>query len=80
MYQITLGEHTMYQVPSMDFRGTPVGIDAVAVARSGVAPVLDTGVAHREAGVGQIGAGIVRVPLEPFADALRHMVVREASA
>lgn len=74
MYQITLGEHTMYQIPTMDFRGTPVGIDAVAVARSGVAPVLDTGVAHREAGVGQIGAGIVRVPIEPFADAITGLV------
>ena len=74
MYQISLGEHSMYQMPAMDFRGTPVGIDAVAVSRSGVAPVLDTGVAHREAGIGQIGAGIVRVPLEPFADAVVALV------
>jgi hypothetical protein len=79
MYQITLGEHTVYQIPTVDFRGTPVGIDAVAVARSGVSPVLDTGIAHKEAGVGQIGAGIVRVPLEPFGNAITALVGRTSA-
>jgi hypothetical protein len=70
MYGITLSEHPRYSIPALDFRGTPLGIDLVKVARSRVSPVLDTGIAHREAGVGQIGAGIVRVPIEPFDAAL----------
>jgi hypothetical protein len=70
MYGITLREHPRYSIPALDFRGTPVGIDLLKVARSRVAPVLDTGIAHREPGVGQIGAGIVRVPIEPFDEAL----------
>lgn len=70
MYGITLGEHPQYTIPALDFRGTPVGIDLLKVARSRVAPMLDTGIAHREPGIGQIGAGIVRVPIEPFDEAL----------
>lgn len=71
MYEITLAEHPTYQIPSLGFRGTPVGIDALRVCHTGIAPVLDTGIAHRKAGIGQIGAGIARVPLEPFEEALR---------
>jgi len=75
MYQITLAEHPVFQLPALDFRGSPVGIDCIAVARTGIAPVLDTGIAHKRAGIGQIGAGIVRVPIEPFVDALESLVV-----
>jgi hypothetical protein len=74
MYGITAGEHTRYTIPALDFRGTPVGVDLLKVVRSRVSPVLDTGIAHREAGVGQIGAGIVRVPIEPFDAAFRTVV------
>ncbi|HEX6509631.1 MAG TPA: DUF1116 domain-containing protein [Chloroflexota bacterium] len=70
MYGITLAEHPLYTIPALDFRGTPLGIDLLAVTRSRIAPVLDTGIAHREPGIGQIGAGIVRVPLAPFDAAL----------
>ena len=70
MYGITLAEHPHYTIPALDFRGTPVGIDLIKVARSRVAPVLDTGIAHQDPGVGQIGAGLVRVPLDPFDAAL----------
>lgn len=73
MYGITLAEHPRYTIPVLDFRGTPVGIDLVKVGQSRVAPMLDTGIAHREAGIGQIGAGIVRVPIEPFDAALVTM-------
>ena len=66
MYGITRAEHPRYTIPALDFRGTPVGVDVVKVARSRTAPVLDTGIAHREPGIGQIGAGIVRAPIEPF--------------
>jgi hypothetical protein len=77
MYGITLAEHPRYTIPALDFRGTPVGVDAVAVTRSRIAPVLDTGVAHREPGIGQIGAGVVRVPIEPFDAAIIRLMSSE---
>ncbi len=70
MYGITYAEHPRYTIPALDFRGTPVGVDLLKVGMSRIAPVLDTGIAHKESGVGQIGAGIVRVPIEPFDQAL----------
>ena len=77
MYEITAGESRMYQIPSLDFRGTPTGIDVRKVVEHNIAPVIDTGVAHKEPGVGQIGAGIVNAPIRPFAkayDALAKML------
>jgi hypothetical protein len=73
MYDITWGESRAYQIPALDFRGTPVGIDCREVVHLGLLPVINTGIAHREAGVGQIGAGIVRPPLDPFVDAVRTL-------
>ncbi len=73
MYGITLARHTDYAIPALGFAGTPTGIDARRVIDSGVAPVINTGIAHREAGVGQIGAGIARAPLACFAGALGEL-------
>jgi hypothetical protein len=73
MYGITLAEHPIYSIPALDYRGTPVGIDLMRVTQSRVAPMLDTGIAHREPGIGQIGAGVVRVPIEPFDAALQTL-------
>ena len=70
MYEITAAEHTSFTIPQLDFRGTPVGIDLRAVVETGITPRVNTGIAHKEAGVGQIGAGLVRPPLELFTDAL----------
>jgi len=70
MYEITAAEHSAFTVPQLDFRGTPVGIDLRAVVETGITPRVNTGIAHREAGVGQIGAGLVRPPLELFSEAL----------
>jgi hypothetical protein len=70
MYAITLAEHPAYQAPILEFRGTPVGIDAALVARTGLAPVINTGIAGRIAGMGQVGAGIVRPPMQCFVDGL----------
>jgi succinyl-CoA synthetase alpha subunit len=70
MYEITVGEHTAYQVPILEFRGTPTGIDVAAVARTGVLPQINTGMAGRVAGVGQVGAGLVNPPEECFTQAL----------
>ena len=73
MYEITLGEHPAYRIPFLESRGTPVGIDAALVARTGIAPQINTGVAGREPGVGMVGAGLVEAPLECFAEAVRAL-------
>jgi len=74
MYEITVEEHPLHQVPALDFRGTPTGIDVRRVVETGIRPVINTGIAHRRAGVGQVGAGLVRAPLEPFLSSHRHLV------
>ncbi len=66
MYEITAGENPAFQIPSMDFRGAPSGIDLVKVIRKNLTPFIDTGVAHRNPGVGQIGAGVLSAPIMPF--------------
>ncbi|WP_214320111.1 DUF1116 domain-containing protein [Nonomuraea sediminis] len=70
MYEITLAEHPAYQIPGLGFRGTPAGIDVTLVARTGLLPVVNTGIAGRVAGTGQVGAGLVRPPAEAFTSAL----------
>lgn len=70
MYEITVAEHPQFTIPALDFRGTPVGIDLRKVVEFGITPRVNTGIAHREAGVGQIGAGLVRPPMEIFERAL----------
>ncbi len=66
MYEITVAEHPHFTIPALGFRGTPVGIDLRRVVELGIAPRVNTGIAHRLAGVGQIGAGLVRPPLAVF--------------
>ena len=70
MYEITAGEHPLFTIPPLGFRGTPVGIDVRKVVELGITPRVNTGIAHREAGIGQIGAGLVRPPLAIFEEAL----------
>ncbi len=66
VYRITASEHPLYKIPSLGFRGTPLGIDVRKVLHTGILPVINTGIAHREPGVGQIGAGRFRPPMECF--------------
>jgi hypothetical protein len=73
MYEITLAEHPAFQVPILDFRGTPVGIDVTKVVRTGILPVVNTGIAGRVAGTGQVGAGLVSPPAEVFTQALHAL-------
>jgi hypothetical protein len=73
MYDIAWGESRSYQIPALGFRGTPLGIDAREVVHTRVLPFVNTGIAHREAGVGQIGAGLVEPPMEAFAKAVRAL-------
>ena len=70
MYEITLAEHQHFTIPALDFRGTPVGIDIRAVVELGITPRVNTGIAHKQAGVGQVGAGLVRPPMAVFEQAL----------
>ncbi len=77
MYEITVAENELFRIPGLDFRGTPTGIDVRKVIRTGELPVIDTGMAHKEAGVGQVGAGIVRPPLDCFVQAMR-VIERQA--
>ncbi len=76
MYDITLGEHPAYQVPVLGFRGTPTGIDVTAVVRTGTLPVINTGMAGRVAGTGQVGAGLVNPPEACFTAALTALAER----
>jgi hypothetical protein len=73
MYEITVGEHTAYQVPVLGFRGTPTGIDVAAVVRTGILPQVNTGMAGRVAGTGQVGAGLVNPPAQCFTAALEAL-------
>ncbi|HEX9125928.1 MAG TPA: DUF1116 domain-containing protein [Methylomirabilota bacterium] len=73
MYTITLARNNDFGIPALGFAGTPTGIDARRVVDSGVQPVINTGIAHREAGIGQIGAGIAKAPLACFSGALREL-------
>jgi hypothetical protein len=73
MQRITLARDADFALPPLGFVGTPTAIDLRRVVESGTAPVINTGIAHKEPGVGQIGAGIARAPLACFADALREL-------
>jgi hypothetical protein len=70
MYEITMAEHPAFQIPVLDFRGTPVGIDVTKVVRTSILPHINTGMAGKVAGVGQVGAGLVTPPAEIFPAAL----------
>jgi hypothetical protein len=69
MYEITAADNPAYQIPSLDFRGTPTGIDVIKVVETGILPFIDTGVAHKKPGIGQVGAGVLSAPPEPFVKA-----------
>ncbi len=70
MYHVTWARNPVMSLPNLEFAGAPAGIDVRKVLDTGIRPVLTTGIAHRQAGIGQIGAGIVRAPLACFTPAL----------
>lgn len=74
MYEITTEESRAYKLPPMNFRGAPTGIDIRKVIETQVLPVINTGIAHKVAGVGQVGAGIVHPPMACFEQALEAYV------
>ena len=69
MYEITSGEHEHFTIPALNFRGTPLGIDVRKVMETGILPQINTGIAHKDPGVGMVGAGILRAPEKCFRDA-----------
>jgi hypothetical protein len=71
--EICAGEHPIFRIPALDERGVPVGIDVRRVVETGVTPIINTGIAGRKAGVGQVGAGVVRAPLGCFTAALEAL-------
>ncbi len=70
MAEITTGPNPEWTIPSMDYTGVPTGIDIRRVVETGLAPTINTGIAHKRPGVGQVGAGNVKAPLKCFDDAL----------
>lgn len=70
MYEITVAEHSHFTIPALEFRGTPTGTDIRKVVELSIPPRVNTGIAHKDAGVGQVGAGLVRPPMKIFEDAL----------
>jgi hypothetical protein len=69
MYEITFDEHEQFTIPSLNFRGTPCGIDVRKVMETGILPQINTGIAHKDPGVGMVGAGILRASQQCFQDA-----------
>jgi hypothetical protein len=70
MSEIALARNPSWAIPALEFAGVPSGIDVRRVVETGIAPAINTGIAHRRAGVGQVGAGVARAPLACFEKAL----------
>ena len=73
MGRITASRNPKWTIPALDFAGTPLGIDVRRVVETGIAPAINTGIAHRQAGIGQVGAGVARAPLACFKSALSFL-------
>ena len=70
MYEITVGENDSYKIPTLNFRGTPTGIDIRRIVETNILPRINTGIAHKEPGIGQVGAGLTFPPENIFKEAL----------
>lgn len=79
MFEITVTRNPSLSLPNLDFSGAPCGIDIRKVVDNNIRPVITTGIAHKEAGIGQIGAGIVRAPMSCFTKALHALSERMAA-
>jgi hypothetical protein len=80
MYEITVAENKTLKMPTLNFRGTPLGIDIRKVVKTGIPPVINTGISCKRAGVGQIGAGLTAVPMECFEKALEAFAATRGAA
>ena len=75
LYHKTIGT----ALPTLDFKPAPAGIDVIKVVKYGIAPIINTSIAHKEAGIGQVGAGMTRAPIECFKKALEAIVSKISS-
>ena len=73
--EITATKNPKWTIPAMDGQGVPAGIDVRKVAATAIQPAINTGIAHRKPGVGQVGAGVARAPLACFDKALRAFAI-----
>lgn len=80
MREITFGENPEWTIPALDYLGVPTGIDIRFVVETGLAPTINTGIAHKEPGIGQVGAGVVRAPMACFEQALVALAERVGAA
>ncbi len=76
MGEITVASNPEWTIPALDGAGVPVGIDIRLVVETGIVPTINTGIAHREPGVGQVGAGVVKAPIKCFEQALVALAER----
>lgn len=77
MYEITFMENSNFSIPNLDFRGSPCGIDVRKVVKTGILPVITTGIAHKNAGVGFIGAGMTKPPIDCFEKAVLKLALNK---
>ena len=80
MYEITLARNVEWSIPALDFAGVPTGIDVRKVAATGIRPQINTGIAHRRPGIGQVGAGVVGAPMACFTQALEAFAAAMGAA
>ncbi|OUV74360.1 MAG: hypothetical protein CBC83_04165 [Flavobacteriales bacterium TMED123] len=73
MGEICASENPEWTIPALDYLGVPTGIDIRLVVDSGITPTINTGIAHRQPGIGQVGAGVVRAPMACFEKALQRL-------
>jgi len=76
MAEITLAENPEWTIPALDYQGVPTGIDIRLVIETGIVPTINTGIAHKKPGVGQVGAGVVKAPIACFEQALYALADR----
>ena len=74
MGEISFSKSTHFLIANMNFEGAPLGLDIRSIVETGIVPVINTGMAHRKPGIGQIGAGVVKAPLPCFEQALAEFV------
>ena len=80
MYEITVAENKSFKMPTLNFRGTPLGIDIRKVVKTGITPVINTGISCKRPGVGQIGAGLTAVPMLCFEKAIEAFAAQRGVA
>jgi hypothetical protein len=76
MAEIAIAENPEWAIPALDFQGVPTGIDVRLVVGSGITPAINTGIAHKKPGIGQVGAGVARAPMGCFQQAARALAMK----